>query len=243
MATATPFDFNQPGYPGDTTAGFEGAPRRRPGGLTAVCIIAIVLGGLGILGALQAFGSVALQGVMQKTFSMPPQPGMTKDFAKVQKAQEEMQTALQDVGHKYLGFTLGAAALNMAISACLLIGGIMLLKMNPKMRTFMIAVFAVAIVYAIANAVVMVRLQTDMGDAMAKTMPKMMVAAGPKNAPGAQEGAAFVASFARAWIYVVIGFGLLWALFNVVFYAVGARYLCRPTIRQLFERPPAADLM
>ncbi len=24
MATATPFDFNQPGHPGDSTTGFEG---------------------------------------------------------------------------------------------------------------------------------------------------------------------------------------------------------------------------
>ena len=42
MAGETPFDFNRPGYPGDENAGIN-PPRQRPGGLTAICVIAIVL--------------------------------------------------------------------------------------------------------------------------------------------------------------------------------------------------------
>ena len=243
MSTGTPFNPYQPPQEfGQSAEDFDG-PRRRPSGLTAVCVISIIVGALGVLGALQTLGAAAFQGAMQKSFSMPSQPGMSKDFAKVQKAQEEMQREIQAVSHKYLPFTCTAAVVNMAISVCLLVGGIMLMKMNPKVRTFMIAVFAVGIVYVMINSVIVVFVQLDMGAVMARVMPQMMVAAGPKGEPGAEQGAAFMATAAKIGIYIGIAITLAWALFNLIFYAVGARYLSRPNIRRLFEQRPANDQM
>ena len=52
---------------------------RRPGGLTAVCVIAIVLASLGLLGSLTGLVSLAFGSRLQQALAMPPQgPGQER---------------------------------------------------------------------------------------------------------------------------------------------------------------------
>ena len=54
--------------------------QKRPGGLTAVCVISIVLGVLGLGSSLITLGSLAMQSTFEKAFKMPQQPGDPANF-------------------------------------------------------------------------------------------------------------------------------------------------------------------
>ncbi len=56
---------------------YDAVPARRPGGLTTICVIAIILGGLGLLGSLVAIAGLAAGPRLQQAISsMQPQgPG------------------------------------------------------------------------------------------------------------------------------------------------------------------------
>jgi len=238
--TGNPFNpYQSPDQSGNSTAGVDGGPRQRPGGLTAVCAIAIALGALGLCSSLLGLLSLAVQPSLQKAFTMPQQPGMPEGFV---KAQADMQKKIQDVGLRYWGFNVGISLLNLAIGACLLVGGIMALKMHPKAGSLLIAVFAAGIVFEIAAGVVTVIMQLDMAKVMSEAMPQMMMAAGPKGAPGAEQGAALMATFTKVGAYVGMAISLGWALAKMVFYGVSACYLRRPNIRQLFQAPPTDEM-
>jgi len=223
--TAMPFDPRQPRYsPGDSLVDVDGPPRQRPGGLTAVCVIAIVLGAMGLLTSLLALGGRALKEPLENAMRVQPQPGMSEDFA---KAQKEMQ----DVGQKYPGITMGITVLNLVIASSLIAGAIMVLNLNPKARTLLVAVFAAAIVFEIVGGGFMVFIQLDMAPAMSR----MMTANTPKGGPGAEQAAVVTAMVAKVVMFLVIALRVGWILAKIVFYGFGARYLCRPNIRQLFQ--------
>jgi hypothetical protein len=234
MATGTPFDFNQAGHPDDSTAGFEGAPRQRPGGLTAVCVIAIVLGGLGLCASLFGLASLAFQDKIEK-FSMQQQtpPGMPNGVLKDQmEMQKKMQQKMMEVTHRYRGVTLGTTLLNLLCATSLLVGGIMTMKLNPTGRSFLVMVFVAVIVFEIVRLVIMVFMQLDMAAAMTAAFQ-----GGPSN-----QAAAFLATSMKIGTFVGMGIGFVMALGKIVFYGIGASYLGRPKVRQLFERSTAAQM-
>jgi hypothetical protein len=211
---------------------FDRPPRRCPGGLTAICVIAIVLGGLSVLTSLASLGGAAFQGTLQKTFTIQQKPGMSADLSRTLKAQAEAQAAMQAVAHKYLWFTIGSALLNIAVGACLLTGGIRALQMRPKADSFLIAVFIAGIVFEIAACVVTVLMQIDLAPAMSQ----LMMAATPKSGPAAEQ-AAVGAIIGKVAMVFGIALNLGWALGKMIFYGVGARYLRRPNIQPLFQSP------
>ena len=222
--------MTSPSLPSESSP-FYGLPQaRRPAGLTAICVIAIVLGGLRLLTALFSLGARVMQDPIEKAaIKMQQQPGMPKGSV---KAQEEGQKELHAVDRKYLAFTITITVLGLVFGASLLTGGIMTMKMNPTARTFLVTVFAVAIVFEIAAAIVAVFMQLD----MAPVMSRMMMANTAKGGPGAEQGAAIVATMAKIMAIVGIVLNVCWALAKIVFYAIGARYLGRPNIRPLFQR-------
>jgi len=231
---ATPPVPLQPLYfSGDSMLGVDGAPRERPGMLTAVCVIAIVLGVMGLGKSLFGLGGLALKKTLENAFKMPPQPGMREGFV---EAQADMQKEMQAVTDRYWGVNVGLASLNLAFSASLLVGGIMTLRLNPTARTFLIAVFAAVIVFEIVHTVVTVFIQLEVAAVTSDAMPRMMAAAGPKGGPPPEQFTTVMATFTKVLTFVIIAFCSALGLAEVVFYGVGACYLRRPNIRQLFQQ-------
>jgi hypothetical protein len=203
-------------------------PRTRPGGLTAVFVISIVLGGLGLGGSLLGLASLAAQSTLENAFKMPRQPGMPDDAF---RAQEEMQIKVEEITHRYQGFSIGVVLLNLVISAGLLAGGIMGLKMIPKARAWLVTVLAAAILFEIIATVHTVIIQVETASVITGQMSKMMTTM-PKGGP--PEGKAIVETAAKVGVFIGMAFSLGWALAKVVFYGFGVCYLRRPNIRQLF---------
>jgi hypothetical protein len=230
-----------PFLPDGSEPGFGEAPRpRRPGGLTAVCVLAIVLGSLGALSSLSGLvGSVA-RPFAEKSLTPPQLPGGNDEFV---KANLESQKKIRLVADRYWGLTAGVGVLNLVVSAGLVVGGIVLLRPNAKARSFLLAVFAVAIAFTIVQVAVAIFMQVKMAPAMAEMMPNAMKASVPKGQAGTEQ-AAQMAQMGTTMAKVVSGLAIAFCVFlglvNLVFYAVGARYLCKPHIRALC-RPSEAD--
>lgn len=134
-------------------------PARRPSGLTAVCMIAIVLGSLGLLGSLMAIVSLVAGPRIQEAFSAPfQQPGGDR----MAEAQRAMQQKIQAVADRYRWPNAGFAVVNLAVATALVAGGIMGLNRAHWARTLLIAAFAFAIVFEIPRTVVNICMQSEM---------------------------------------------------------------------------------
>lgn len=214
---------------GDLTS--DSTLRRRPGGLNVVCVIASILGGLGLAGSMWGLCTMAAKPWIDNAFVVAPQGGKAD---KMREVQLEMQAKVEQVTDRYTGFSLGFLLLNVPISGSLLAGGIMALKLNPKGRRLLIAAFTTAIVFEILRAILQTFLQIEMAEVMYDCMSRMMLGAAPQDHAGAAEGAAVTAVFMKIGIYLGLGVALVLALAEVIFYAIGTRYLQRDNILQLF---------
>lgn len=218
---------------GDSTPGDS---RRRPGGLNAICVIAIILGGLGLASSMLGLCAMAAKPWMNNAFILPEQVGKVD---KARDAQLEMQQKIELVTDRYAGFNLGFLLLNVVIGGSLFTGGILALKLNPKGSRLLIAAFTTAIVFEILRAVLQIFMQIEMAEVMYDSMSRMMQATAPQNGAVAAEGAAATAVFMKIGVYIGLAFTLTFALAKVIFYAISTRYLHRPNIRQLFTQPEA----
>lgn len=218
---------------GDSTSGDS---RRRPGGLNAICVIAIILGGLGLAASMFGLCAMAAKPWMNNAFIMQQQSG---EADTMRDAQLLAQEKAEEVTSRYAGFNLGFFLLNVVIGGSLLTGGILALKLNPKGIQLLIIAFTTAIVFEILRAVLQTFMQLEMAEVVPDSMSRMMQATAPRRGSGAAEGAAVAAVFMKICVYVGLAFTLAFALAKVIFYAIGTRYLQRPNIRQLFKQPEA----
>jgi hypothetical protein len=114
----------------------------------------------------------------------------------------------------------------------------MALMLAPKARTFLLVVFAAAIAFVVVRAVVHVSVQMETSAVMSDSMARIMAVGVPKGQPGARQAAQatqMATVVMKASVFLGMGVTLVIALAEVIFYAVGARYLCRPNVRRLFE--------
>jgi hypothetical protein len=212
--------------------GLDAAARQRPGGLTAVCIIAIVLGVLGLCGSVLGVASVAFQGKLQALMKQQQElaPKVRNNALKQQmEIQNKVSEATQKVANRHLGVTSVFLALNLLLSAGLLAGGIATLKLSPKGRQFLMGVFLAAIVFEILRSILTVFTQLD----MVAELSAIRNVGGPADMP---------LTLAKAGIVGGLVLGLVLVLGMVVFYAIGASYLRRPKVLALFERPAADSI-
>ena len=209
-------------------------PGRRPGGLTAICVITLVLGGLGLIASLVGLAALAAQDQIQKTFAVKSQPGMPENFA---KTQQEMQAKMQTVQKPYRGVSMGLLATNIVLASCLIVGGIMVLRFHPKGCSLLVGAFVVAIAFETARTIVGVAMQLDTAAVMSQTMVRMAEASPSSGGSGGVQAAETIAMITRIGVFVGMAFTVVFGLAKIIFYIIGFRYLRRPTIRALFPIP------
>jgi hypothetical protein len=207
------------------------ARRQRPGGLTAICVIAIVLGGMGVCAGLMGLASPITTSWMEKAMAAQHKAARGNPAS---EAQFEMQKKMQGVTRQYLAYTVGLSVINLLVSGGLCIGAIIGMRTTPRARKFLICVFWAAIGFEIVQMIVQSSMQVDISAVMSESMSRVM-AANPQGGPTAAQAAQFGKVFATVTVVLGMAFVVVWGLAQVVYYAVGIRYLGRPAIRQLFE--------
>ena len=208
---------------------FEAAtlvPARRPTGLTVICVLAIVLGGLGTLTAVITGVQLAVGKQLQQSFQSMGNPD-----TELQKLQQEMQDEIWAVTKRFIVPNVVLAIAKFGLCAALLYAAIRTLQLRDSGRRLLAWICTLLIAFEITALIVFIVFESQVHPIMTKYMPEMM--AGPNG--GDAQAADFGAIAASGAIIFAIVVQAVWVLAKVIYYGVSLRYLRKPAIRELFE--------
>jgi hypothetical protein len=207
----------------------------RPGGLTFICVLAIILSGAGLLMGCFGLVSQAFASGMQQAFAGMP-GGANLPGADVQR---EMNARVMAVANRYKSVTLPLMVVKIFVEGALLAGAIMSWGLKPRGRSWLLGGLVAAILFEAIHVVPTILIQRETQVVMSEMMPKMMAAQQGPNAPPPGMNNLMSGMFSAIGILSLI-FALVWLAAKVIFYVFGMRYLCKPDVRALFA-PPAGD--
>jgi hypothetical protein len=231
---ASPFGMT-PVYP----AGMGTAPvsRRRTGGLTAICVLAIVLGAMGVL-----TGCFGLVGLLFSSQMQNAIAGIQQANQGAAEVQNEMNAKALTISRKYSWATVPLMVAKLFVEIALLAGAIMSLGLKPLGRRMLLAAFGAAIVVESIQLVPALLVQRETQALMAEMMPKMMqeVQQGAKKTPGFDPDQ-FASGLVKAISIMSFVIGIGWLVCKVVYYAIGIVYLRKPQVAASFVPQPPRD--
>ena len=199
---------------------------RRPGALTAICVIAIILGGLGLLTSVGGLVSQIFLPWIQSTFSTPA------TGSGPMQVQAEMQGEMNQVGSKFRAVNIVLAAAQLPLTICLLAGGIMALNGKRLGRKILAGACLAAIAFVVAHTVVAMIVQWQTVGVMSRFMPKM-IAAQPGGA-NVQQAEQMVTTIMSISGYVGMAIVGAIALTKLIYYGLSVAYLNRQSTRAFF---------
>jgi len=205
------------------------------GWLKAICVIAIILGALGLLSALMGIVGLVFGEQIQGAFAPGAQPGVPQEMV---DAQKQMQAELQAVQDRFWMANAALTSVHILIASMLLVGGIQCLRRASSGRRVLFAGCCAAIVFEIARGIVQAFVQMETASVTTRSMQRMMEATGAQAPPEATE---FVMIFTK--VGIVIGAAVFLALIiaKLVFYVLSIRYLSKPTVRTYLDSCPQRD--
>lgn len=200
----------------------------KPGAVTAVSVLAIVLGVLGLLtvcgGGVGLIANTALQGMM----TVPP------NATPMQKAQIELNQEIMGLTQRYLPLTLVFLGAQLVLAPMLIYGGVKTLRMDHAGRRFLIYTFLALIAFEVIRTAFQFYLQLQMlplYDEMA-----MRVA---REGGGTGEDEMILRFTKGATMFGLVA-ALVWPAVKIVLYALSSRYLALPKTIEAFDRFAAA---
>lgn len=202
---------------------------QRPGKLTAIAVVAIILGCTGVLGAAWGLLGTAMQAPLTKA-----QEGLLERAGDTEmaRAQLHMQHQLFEAMHAWMPYTLTAHVLNLLASALLLAAGILLLRWAPAApRLFKAAVVGNVLADG-AGAAIGTLMQIQTMSVMAHAMP---FAAGGQNDAQFQR---VIEAMMKATGWVGACFAGVWLLLKLGYYVWAIYTLKQPEMQRLFEPYP-----
>jgi hypothetical protein len=199
-------------------------PPKKPGVLTAIGVMGVVLGVLGVMSSCMAVAALPFQSQLQTAFSQPS----SKDPAL--RIQAEMNSAMAQVQQDYFAVSMTLSVLNLALSAWLLAGGIMVLRTRRAGRPLMIYALLTVIAFEVLRTVFGVIIQLEMMPITTDFADRLGREAAP-NSPMASMGP----MMKGAAIFGMV-LGLIWPLGKIIMYALSARYLASKPIVEYFEK-------
>jgi hypothetical protein len=194
-------------------------------------IVSIVLGALGLLGAFS--GAVAFLAdpgkIMGATGTVH---GETATSIEVQQDMSKAVIALTESWRNYNGVV---ALISFFVSAALLAGGIMCLKLGENGRRVLVTTFVMAIPFKVIQGIASVYIGVATMQIMGEYMPKLMRASTPTGTamPAGVEGVASGLAQGSAMFGIALGVG--WLLLQIGFYVAGTIYLRKPDVRATFS--------
>jgi len=210
----------------------KSSPSGRPGFLTTLCVLCIVLGALGLFNSLfGAFGLVVGRQFQQMAIKAQSQtPGLSPEM---REAQKKMQTEIIAIQDKYLWALGGGLVFRFVVSAMLLTGGIGALGLRPWGRQVLMVGCAVAAPFVLLDAILQSLITMENMTVMNSYMEGMMNATPGKEMPQNMEG--FVRGMIGAVKIASIVMVALIAVAKIALYIFGLLYLQKPHIKSLFH--------
>lgn len=187
----------------------------RPGILTAIAIIGIILGSLGVLAALLGAAGLMVQGQITTELSAAGAGGPELDYAR----------QIAEVSLAYRVPTLVGALANLVVSALLIVGGAMLLARKPVAVGLMTGTIVAAIVVDLYSAALGAYVQTKIAP-IQQEMTRALAAEMPAGADPA-----IMDSMVTAATWAGLAMAVLWLLCKLAYYIVSLVALKRPAVK------------
>ncbi len=207
----------------------------RPGWLTTLCVLCIVLGALGLFNSLIGAAGAIGGPFIQKAFQPKAGKGMPDDM---QKAQEQFQTEINAVQNKYFWATMPALAFRFVAALLLLIGGIRTLSLMEPGRQLLLIACSIAIVFELMFSILQSIISLDTMTIVNEYVVKMTETM-PQNANG-PDMSRILPTVVRASVIVSMVLAYLISLAKIGLYIFGLVYLRKPQIIALFTNSPSA---
>jgi hypothetical protein len=206
----------------------EGPERRgRPGALTAICVLAIVFGALGLLGGVAGLASQLFSSRIQEAV-VAGQAGATGPAADIRK---DMITRTTEITKKYSPIMIPLAIVKILVEGALLVGGILALGFKPSGRSLLAGVLLAALILDAIQFVPTFMAQREAQAVAAELMPQIMAAqTGPNSTPMPFDMSSMMSGIGT----ITLVLGLAWLAVKIVLYILGMRYLKRPDVMALF---------
>jgi len=222
-ATVSPFDAYQPplAIEDQPSAGTEATVK--PGRIKALCIVLIILGGLGLANALMSAVGLLVGQQIQGAFGLGNQPGVPQ---RIQDLQRDLQRGLQDVQDRFLVANSIFVASHAVLAGALLTGAIQSLRRRAPGRKILIAACLSAIAFELIRGTVQAFIQVQVMSITTHFFQEMMEISMDE----AAEAAEWVAWGARAGMVIGVLFAAGWILAKVVFYGFAVWYLRKPSV-------------
>ncbi|MEQ8457482.1 MAG: hypothetical protein RLO52_11815 [Sandaracinaceae bacterium] len=206
--------------------------QQRPGMLTAVAIIAIVIGVLGSCVSSFTFASTLAQGPLNE-FNRANLESMQGANPEMLQRQLETQDRLQEIAESWQPFTLTHQVLNLFASLALGIAGILLLRWKPMALGLFVGAAAASIFVDVIGTVLGIVVQLQM-----KPIMREMMAGAAEAAPGMGDT---MGAVGEASASVGMCMGALFLVVKVAYYVWGIVVVRKDAIRSLFAAQSAAQ--
>ena len=200
---------------------------QRPGGLTALCIVAIVLGALGILSGLTGAAGMAMRARIE---ALTEHIQDDEDAAKLQRRVSQRANAVWEE-HPIRTWSLVAGRL--LVATLLVVGGSLTLKLKPAGRAILLAAFATGVVFEALQIVPNIQAANASYDAMLQAMEET-VSRDEQRPPGFDQTMSTIMK-ASAIMQILIAVAML--VGKCAYYAVGLWYVTRARVAASFARP------
>jgi hypothetical protein len=205
---------------------------RRPGGLTTLCIAALVLALFALLGAATAASGGNIEPSMFFSLGQPDA---------VVRVQQAMQAELREIVRPWLTWFYLVAILNLGVAGVLCAGGVLGLKMRRPANILLLVGFIAGLISEAVGVVPGFAVQKESVAILERYVPLLVEA----SLQGTQQPVAglqdMTASMTKMSSIVGLLMTALISLAKVGFYVFGIIYLRRPMIRSLFAERAAVN--
>jgi hypothetical protein len=228
-ADPSAFDpYRSPSLPQGPYAGQTAS--RKPGWLTALCVICIVLGALGLMNALFGAVGAAAGPSMQAMFQPRATPGVPSD---IQQAQDQFQDDVAGVQKKHFFPLVASIAFRFIAAVLLLVGGLLCLSLKEQGRKILIFACALALLFELTNSIVQSFMMLDMMTAMNSFAEKLQSSMPQADAPpGLNRMVGWWMRAVMVFQFILI---YLFSLAKAAVYLFGVIYLQKQHIKALFK--------
>lgn len=222
------------GSPFIDTADERGFGAERPGGLSVICVLAIVLAALGLFTGCAGLGSQVSASRMQRAMAeMRGGRNMPMD-----KVQQEFNDRILAIAARYHWATLPLMIAKLVVEIGMLAGAILSLRFDGRGRIALQCALLSAIVVESLSAIPAMLIQIETRDATTEMMTKMMAAGGGGKGPPAKAVKGVAQTVGSIVGTIAIAVAVAWMIGKTIFYVVAVRYLRKPDIIRLFQPPP-----
>ncbi|REK21521.1 MAG: hypothetical protein DWQ41_20830 [Planctomycetota bacterium] len=216
----------------------------RPGGLTAICVVAFVLAAFGMFTILGGcFGLIAQQfmGEMMSSFSSMPAPTGpgAQQFQANMDAQRQMYEDMAAMQRRHLPLLIAQYLFHLTVIALLIVAGIRAMQGKRNARRLLTITMGALIAFTLFRLVPQILIQTETQEITTRYMSQIMQATpGPGGAP-AVEMSKSIMSMSTAFGVAIWG---VWTLVLLGYAGASIWYVNQPQVVRWFQSCNALEI-